>query len=298
MDRRTFIHSAACLGAATLLPWSCMPKEETSRFKMGYQLYSIRDEMAKNPRATLEALKAMGYGELETYGYDPTTDEIYGMKAAQFKALLDDLELTSHSGHFGFAGVINSSEADFITYTKGCIQGALTLGSKYLTWPWLNAEDRNLDGYQQLAKRLNLAGKLAKEQGLLIAYHNQGYDFHDHQGDNGWDLVLRETDPELVKMQVDMYWVMNAARTTPKKLIAAHPGRYTMWHIKDMDKVTRDYTELGNGSIDYTTVLPDATQSGLEYYYIEQGGNYTVNSLESAQASASYFKDQLQHLIV
>ena len=70
-----------------------------------------------------------------------------------------------------------------------------------------------------------------------------------------------------------------------------------MWHIKDMDKVTRDYIELGKGSIDYTQILPDPVESGLEYYYIEQGGNYAVNAMESVQTSAVYFKKELQHLI-
>ena len=70
-----------------------------------------------------------------------------------------------------------------------------------------------------------------------------------------------------------------------------------MWHIKDMDKITRDYSELGNGSIDYTQLLPDSEKSGLEYYYIEQGGNFEVSSMESAATSARFFKKNLKHLI-
>jgi sugar phosphate isomerase/epimerase len=91
-----------------------------------------------------------------------------------------------------------------------------------------------------------------------------------------------------------MYWLMHSSNRTPKELIAAQPGRYVMWHIKDMHKTSRDYTELGNGSIDYTELLPDPTTSGLEYYYLEQGGNYAVNSLVSAARSAEYFKEHLQ----
>ena len=91
-----------------------------------------------------------------------------------------------------------------------------------------------------------------------------------------------------------MYWVMHSSNYTPQELIDAQPGRYVMWHIKDMDKITRDYTELGNGSIDYTTLLPDPITSGLEYYFIEQGGNYATNSLTSASDSAEYFKSHLQ----
>jgi len=101
----------------------------------------------------------------------------------------------------------------------------------------------------------------------------------------------------LVKFQIDMYWVMHSSKFTPQELIANQPKRYVMWHIKDMDKVSRDYTELGNGSIDYTKLLPDATESGLEFYFIEQGGNYAHNSTRSAADSAAYFKNNLQSLI-
>jgi sugar phosphate isomerase/epimerase len=90
-----------------------------------------------------------------------------------------------------------------------------------------------------------------------------------------------------------MYWLAYDPKKTPAQLIAEQPGRYVMWHIKDMDKVSRDYTELGNGSIDYTTYLPDPKESGLEYFYLEQGGNYTVDSLTSAEVSAEYFKETL-----
>jgi len=89
----------------------------------------------------------------------------------------------------------------------------------------------------------------------------------------------------LVKLQIDMYWVMHSSKQTPKELISQHPGRYVMWHIKDMDKITRDYTELGNGSIDYVDVLPDPNESGLEYFYIEQGGNFAHNAMNFSTSS-------------
>ena len=95
-----------------------------------------------------------------------------------------------------------------------------------------------------------------------------------------------------------MYWVMHSSNFTPKELVDAQPGRYVLWHIKDMDKISRDYTELGNGSIDYLVHLPDPQKSGLEYFYIEQGGNFTVNSMESARTSAEYFKEHLQRFFL
>ena len=129
--------------------------------------------------------------------------------------------------------------------------------------------------------------------GLGFAYHNHGFEFEDHNGENGYDIIITETDSDMVKLQIDMYWVMHSAKQRPKELIARYPGRFKMWHIKDMDKVTRDYTELGNGSIDYTEIMPDPDQSGLEFYYIEQGGNFTHSALQSAADSLTYFKEHL-----
>ena len=93
---------------------------------------------------------------------------------------------------------------------------------------------------------------------------------------------------------MDMYWVMHSSKRSPKDLVKDQPGRYVMWHIKDMDKITRDYTELGNGSINYAEVLPDPAESGLEFYYLEQGGNFAHSPMRSAADSAAYFVKHLQ----
>ncbi|MEM1360030.1 MAG: TIM barrel protein, partial [Bacteroidota bacterium] len=176
-------------------------------------------------------------------------------------------------------------------------KGAHRLGMPYITWPWMAPEQRTLETFKRLPAILNLIGERVKAAGLQFAYHNHGFEFENHKGENGYDIILRETDPELVKLQIDMYWVMHAATTTPKELVKQQPGRFVMWHIKDMHKVSRDYTELGNGSINYHEVLPDPVSSGLEYYYLEQGGNFTHNALQSAADSANYFKRELQQYL-
>ncbi|MDX1326885.1 MAG: sugar phosphate isomerase/epimerase, partial [Arenibacter sp.] len=158
-------------------------------------------------------------------------------------------------------------------------------------------EQRTIDSYKILAGKMNAIGKQVTDAGLGFAYHNHGYEFEDQQGENGFDILVKETDPDLVKLQMDMYWVLRSSKYTPRELIQDQPKRYTMWHIKDMDKLSRDYTELGNGSIDYEAMLPDPNKSGLEFYYIEQGGNYTENSRKSAASSAQYFKKRLQRYL-
>ncbi len=297
MNRRNFLKRTGTLSSMAILPMSIFQSDKKPKYKLGYQLYSIRDEMAKDPIATLKALKAMGYQDFELYGYDDEHDKYYGFKASEFKKILDDLELSVTSGHYGFSPYLDKSDEELLGYVDRCISGAKKLDSKYITWPWLAPEQRNMDTFKLLSGKLNLIGERIQKAGLGFAYHNHGYEFEDHDGEIGYDIIVNETDPELVKLQIDMYWVMHSSNTTPAKLIEAQPGRYVMWHIKDMDKVTRDYTELGNGSIDYLEILPDPKKSGLDFYYIEQGGNYATNSMTSAADSAKYFKAHLQKFL-
>ncbi|MFK8005496.1 MAG: sugar phosphate isomerase/epimerase family protein [Saprospiraceae bacterium] len=297
MNRRNFIEKSAILGTTALLPFSSCSAEQKAKFKMGYQLYSIRDEMAKDTVATLKALKKMGYEDFETYGYNSEEDTFYGYKSKEFKIILDDLQLTTSSGHFGFSPFLHQSDDDLIRFVDQAIIGAKALNMKYITWPWIAPELRTLDNFKLMAGKLNGIGEQISAAGLGFAYHNHGFEFIDHDGENAFDIILKETDPALVKLEIDMYWVMHSSNFTPKELVKKQPGRYVMWHIKDMDKVSRDYTELGNGSIDYVEMLPDPIESGLEFYFIEQGGNYAHNSTRSASDSADYFKKNLQKFL-
>lgn len=294
MDRRKFMKQSGIIGATSLSSLSCLPTAQNQKYKLGYQLYSIRDEMAKDPVATLKALKAMGYRDFEIYGYDHKLDKIYGFSPPEFKNILDELELTVTSGHYGFSPFLEQSDGAMKGFVDQCITCAKTLKSHYITWPWIAPEQRTMEHFKLMVQKLNLIGAQVTDAGLGFAYHNHGFEFEDHNGENCYDLIIKGTDPDVVKLQIDMYWVMHSSNFTPQELIDKQPGRFVMWHIKDMDKISRDYTELGNGSIDYTKLLPDPITSGLEFYYLEQGGNYAVNSVKSASDSADYFKKHLQ----
>ncbi|NER18264.1 sugar phosphate isomerase/epimerase family protein [Spongiivirga citrea] len=293
MNRRNFVKLSSAAGLASCLPISCLSMQSSTKFKLGYQLFSIRDEMAKDPIATLKALKKMGYQDFEHFGFDADKASYYGIPTKEFKKMLDDLELTFSSGHYPFSDYLLKSDDELKRYTDKCIKGALEMSSNYITWPWIAPSQRTVDGFKRLVSKLNMIGEQVSKAGLGFAYHNHGYEFDDLDGTTGYDIILNETDTSTVKLQLDMYWVMHSANATPRELIAKQPGRYVMWHIKDMHKTSRDYTELGNGSINYHDIMPDPTTSGLEFYYIEQGGNYTENSLKSAETSANYFKEQL-----
>jgi len=297
MHRRNFIESTAMLGAATLISPLAVAMSMQPKYKLGYQLFSVNNDMNADPFGTLKALKEMGYEDFEIYGFDAEEVTYYGHDPSDFKSKLDGLGLTTTSGHYGFADYLNKSDDDMRWFTDQCIKGAKALHTPYITWPWIAPEQRTLDNFKLMSSKLNMIGEQVNAAGLGFAYHNHGFEFEDHDGQIGYDIILAETDPDLVKLQIDMYWVMHSATMTPKELIEQQPGRYVMWHIKDMDKVTRDYTELGNGSIDYVDIMPDPKISGLEYYYIEQGGNFAHSPLQSAADSAAYLKKHLQQFL-
>lgn len=294
MKRRSFIKSIAAVGAAASLPMQGFSIFRKPDYKMGLQLYTIHEEMTKDPIATLQAVKAMGYLDFETFGFHSEKGTFYGYKSPELKKILDDLEITASSGHFGFSPYLNKPHDEIKRFTDQCISGANALGMKYITWPWLAPEQRTMDHFRLLTEKLNAIGEHVTRAGLGFAYHNHGFEFTDQGGENGFDIILKATDPALVKLEMDMYWVMHSSKHTPRELVKNQPGRYVLWHIKDMDKVTRDYTELGNGSINYAEILPDPIASGLEFYYLEQGGNYAHSAMKSVGDSAEYFKKNLQ----
>jgi sugar phosphate isomerase/epimerase len=297
MNRRDFTKQAGILGAATLLPFAKFSEPTKPTFKFGYQLFSVNKDMNKNPLGTLTALKGMGYQDFEIYGFDDKKLTFYGLPATEFRQMLDDLDLTASSGHFLFHQLFDKSTDEMNRFVDQCILGADALNLDYVTWPWLAPEQRTLENFNVLSDKLNKIGERINAANLGFAYHNHGFEFEDLNGQLGYDIILKETDAKFVKLQMDMYWVIHEGKITPKELIAKQPGRFVMWHIKDMDKTSRDYTELGNGSINYHDILPNPKKSGLEYYYIEQGGNFATSALQSAADSAEFFKKELSRYL-
>jgi sugar phosphate isomerase/epimerase len=296
LTRRSFLHQSA-LTAASLLTMPGFAGERPSKYKMGLQLFSIRAPLKNDLAGTIKKVQAIGYEDTETYGFNAEEISYYGMKARDFRKLMDDHNLITTSGHYDFFPFLNKSDDDLKEYVDRCIEGAKALNQKFITWPWIDPPSRTMEKYRVLTGKLNLAGEQIRKAGLGFAYHNHDYEFFDHNGENAYDLIMRQTDASLVKLQIDLYWTMRDSKKSPSQLFSEQPGRFVMWHIKDMDKVTRDYTELGNGSIDYTVILPEAKRAGLQYYYLEQGGNFAKDPMQSVADSAAYFKKNLEHLL-
>jgi len=293
LNRRDFIKQTGLALSVGGIGFSGFDFPKAKPFKMGLQLFTIRQPMAEDPKKTLKTIAGFGYQDTEIYGYDGPANKYYGMPAADFKKIMEDNSLESTSGHYDFIKFFNGSNDELIRYTDQCIIGAHALGQKYITWPWLDPESRSIEKFKLLTEKLNRIGERVNKAKLGFAYHNHDFEFIDHDGENGFDLILQNTDPKLVKLQIDLYWVAHSSPLSAHELFLKAPGRFVMWHIKDMDKVSRDYTEVGNGSIDYTKILPDASLAGMEYYYIEQGGNFAQNPIQSVKDSAEYFKKNL-----
>ncbi|WP_405396953.1 sugar phosphate isomerase/epimerase family protein [Maribacter sp. Asnod2-G09] len=294
-SRRTFLKQTGVLSVSSMLPLSVLPLDY--KYKMGLQLFTIRDAMAKDPIGSIKYARELGYVDGEIYGYDGENDTYYGIKSKEFKKQIDDLDFTISSGHYDFSSRFNEPNEKLKRYVDQCIEGSITLDSTYITWPWLAPEYRTIENFKILKDKLNVIGEQVASAGLQFAYHNHDFEFTDHNGEQGYDVILSGTDANLVKLQMDMYWVEHSANKSPAELIAENPGRYVMWHIKDMDKVTRDYSEMGNGSIDYKSMLLSINKDDLQYYYIEQGGNFAENAMQSISDSATYFKKHLQRYL-
>jgi sugar phosphate isomerase/epimerase len=285
ISRRQFIQAGALASAALASPVVAQRRQ----YKMGLQLFTVRAPMRTDLDGTLTRIAGLGYEEVETYGFDPAGLGYYGLPAKEFADRLGARKMTTPSGHYDLNQFAATSVDDLKRYVDRCIEGARVLGQAYITWPLLPEGFRTIDKVKIVAERLNIAGAQIKKAGLELAYHNHDFEFVDQNGQKGYDIILKETDPALVKLQIDLYWIAHA-NESPHYWFKRAPGRFVMWHVKDMHKVSRDYTELGNGSIDFTRIWPDASLAGLKHYFVEQGGNFTHDPMRSIADSAEYMK--------
>jgi sugar phosphate isomerase/epimerase len=287
ISRRIFMQQASAFASAALALPVFQPRR---RYKLGLQLFTLRAAMARDVEDTLKRVAAMGYQEVETYGFDPEGIRYYGLAGKTFAQRLRDHNLTTPSGHYDLNRFGSASVDDLKRYVDRCVEGAHALGQQYITWPLLDEGSRTIEKFKVAAERLNIAGGQIKKAGLQLAYHNHDFEFVEQNGQIGYDIILKETDPELVKLQIDLYWIARGSKLSPNQWFKRAPGRFVMWHVKDMHKTSRDYTELGNGTIDFTRIWPDAELAGMKYFYVEQGGNFTHDPFQSVADSAEYVK--------
>lgn len=299
-NRRVFLQQTSIAALATLLSPSLVStalagtNSAMGINKIGIQLFTLRALLLKDVKSVISQVGKIGYNQVETYyGYPGayTTEGFWGLDAKAFKALLKDNNLTSPSGHYNTTAFLAKDGKDDIL--KSQIETAAIVGQKYFVIPALPTNIRQagtLDDYKEMAAKFNIAAELCRQHKIKLAYHNHNFEFKDQgNGVTGYDILLNETDPSTVKFELDIFWAVNAG-LDPLAMFKKHPGRFTMWHVKDMDKSDKNvYTEVGTGSIDYKTIFKNTRSSGLEYIFVEQDV-IKIDPYESITQSINYVK--------
>ena len=245
-----------------------------SRKPLGIQLYTLRDEMAKSVPGTFQRLARIGYSELEFAGY-------FDHDAKEIRGLLDEHGLTAPSSHVPLELMQSEPEKT--------IEFASVVGHRYLVVPWLAEELRqSIDQYRQTAATLNKIGEKCKAAGLTFAYHNHDFEFDVIDGEIPYDVLLSETDPDLVAMEMDVYWVTKAGRS-PIQYINEWPGRFPLWHIKD---ISSDGTmvDVGDGTIDFPALFEHGDRAGLRHGFVEH--DQPEDAFRTAERSFTHLADK------
>jgi sugar phosphate isomerase/epimerase len=287
-NRRTFIKQSSLLSAGLLMNPAEMLKKNKN---VGIQLYTLREPIAKDPKGVIKNIAAAGYKEVEMFGLS-ADNKFFGLTVNEFAQLLKDNNLKSPSGHYApDKFLFENGNGDDV---KNFCEVGNALGNKYIIIPWMQPERRKtIEQYKALADRINRAAVIVKAAGLQLAYHNHDFEFADINGEHGYDILLNNTDKDLVKMELDLYWVVRAGYN-PVDLFKKQPGRFHLWHVKDMNKAdNKQNTEVGNGSVDFKTIFANAKLSGVKHYIVEQENNYVPDFIGSIKTSCSFVKNKL-----
>lgn len=288
ITRRNFIINTSLAATAVLaLPSLAFTMDKK---EIGLQLYTLRDEISKDVKSTLKKVAAAGYTRVETYGFS-IKDQFWGLSAIELKKILDENNLKAVSGHYNLGSFLYDGNTIEI---PAAIEAAKILQSEYLTIPWVDEPfRRNIEDYKKIAARLNEAAKMCAAAGLKLAYHNHDFEFQKHDGFTGYEILLKETDKELVSFELDLYWVVRSGND-PLQLFKENPDRFKMWHVKDMDKINPALnTEIGSGSINFKEIFKEVKQSGMKHFFVEQENNFEGNLFESVKASCSFVSKEL-----
>lgn len=294
-DRRKFLKLGAAFTAGSFLPlqFCSSPKKEAEVVEeavaeavkeklsqFGIQLYSVKGDMANDAQEAIKKIASYGYNQIE--GFDGGKGIFWGMKNTEFKTFTLDLGLDFVASH-----------ANVFDNTEKLAADAGEIGMKYLICPYIGVQ-KSVDEWKKVADRFNAVGKICKENGLRFAYHNHGYTFEELEGRMPQDILMEETDPELVDFELDIYWAVTAG-ADPEAYFEKYKNRFRLCHVKDREKGAPQgksdaSTVLGTGSIDYAKVLRTAKDNGMKYFVVEQEKFEGLSPMEAAERNATFLK--------
>lgn len=227
-----------------------------AKLPLALQLYTLRDDTARDFAGTLKKVAEMGYAGVELAGTG-------GLSAPELRGALDDNNLRVCGSHVG----IDAMENDIAQV----VSENLALGNRYVVVPYLGEDRRQgAEGYKQTAETLNRLGETLQSHGLTLAYHNHAFEFEPlENGQIGEDILLENTDPMLVKAEVDTYWVLVGGQD-PVAFVRKHAGRVPLMHLKDRDKTDGSFAEVGTGDLPLDALVAAAPEVGTEWLIVEQ----------------------------
>ena len=287
VNRRTFLMQMAAIGIGTTAFAACAGgmraggggKDDTNL--IGLQLYTVRDELQKDFDGTLAKIAAIGYRNMEFAGYYNRTPE-------QVRATLDKLGLVSTSSHIGAQLMQQDAAAQ--------IRAAKIIGQDYITLPSYSFGRDGVSGWKKAAAQFNEWGAMCRDAGLRLAYHNHNFEFAPLEGTTGYAILAEALDPKLVDFELDLYWA-SFADQKPLELFARYPGRFAMWHVKDLllTNGTKGMAPVGGGTIDFKSFFAHRKESGMKHFFVEHdsAAQYPGGSLASIQASYTYLHQLL-----
>ena len=287
--RREFLKLSATLGSGLFLTsvsnkltgCSNPPTVANTDQVFGLQLYTLRDDMPKDPIGILKQIASFGYKQIESY--EGPKGMFWGMKHTEFKKLMDDLGMQIVSSHCDMDKEFDRKAAE-----------AAEIGMKYLICPWLGPQ-KKLDDYKKFADTFNQRGEVCKKNGIKFAYHNHDYSFKPLEGQMPQDVMMQQTNKDTVDYEMDIYWVVTAGQD-PVKWLEKYPGRFTLSHVKDRKKGapatdTDASVTVGTGQIDFKKILKEAASKGMTYFIVEQEKYEGTTPIEAVKADAAYMKE-------
>jgi sugar phosphate isomerase/epimerase len=277
-SRRDFVKWTAAAGGAGLLA-ACSSQESAPQAKtepvrmpftkdLGAQLYTVRSVLPDKTKETLQAIAEIGYKEVE----------ILQTGLDNLPPLLAELGLKPVSMHLDSKLILDS--ADPAASLSEIFGKAHQAGIGFVVMPYVPTEKRGgLDVYRALAEKLNKVGQAAKDAGLRLCYHNHAFDFEPIDGSTPLETLMKNSDPQLLALEIDVFWV-SVAGHDPVEMLHTYSGRAPLIHLKDKAAATpqqfkeglpaEDFKEVGSGTLDFAAILRAAEETGVEHYFVEQ----------------------------
>jgi sugar phosphate isomerase/epimerase len=282
MKRRNFIKTAGLLSGTCLLPnLSLGACSSSGRSLPSFGVITGNTGgkwLEANPRKALEEISALGYTDLE-FG------NTFGMDAGSLKSFLNDLKLNPLIGPTDMAAM-NDTER-----LMGNIKSCHELNKEYIVcyWPWTDdGQNKKADDWKRVADNLNKGGEICKKEGLKLLYHNHDLEFYPTEGQMPFDIVVPALNPEYVNIEFDLYWITKGNQSAVE-YIKKYPGRYPVFHVKDMDHTSdRSFEYVGKGIIDFPSIFRLNDVAGAKHFIVEHDN--PADPEACIKAAASFLK--------